>query len=94
MMVYTTDLDTWLIDFGDDKIFRINKRKDDGTFECVSESAKIVEAIELPNKDILFGFKDLYDMDGELLESGCIEYYCLSQIELQDVTTIINDKIG
>ena len=101
-----TDLETWLLDFNEEKIFRIYRRKDvftpyeqekkfmdETVWECVSESAKIVEAIELPNKDMLFGFRDLYEDDSGLIESACITYYMLSQIQLEDITEIINDKI-
>lgn len=98
-----TDLETWLLDFNDEKIFRIHRRKtvftpyeqekkfsDAEVWECVSESARVVEAIELPNKDTLLGFRDVWyeDVKDELklTTSSFIDYYPLSEIQLTDIS--------
>lgn len=98
-----TDLETWLLDFNEEKIFKIYRRKtlftpyeqahkfsDEQVWECVSESARIVEAIELPNKDTLLGFRTVYyeDVNDELkfTMSTFIDYYPLSEIQLTDIS--------
>lgn len=104
-----TDLETWLLDFNEEKIFRIYRRKDvftpyeqekkfmdETVWECVSESAKIVEAIELPNKDTLLGFRNIWNedvrddnntlIDTKLVQSSFIDYYPLSEIQLTDIS--------
>lgn len=94
-----TDLETWLLDFNEEKVFKIHRRKDvftpyeqtekfidETTWELVSESAKIVEAIELPNKDMLLGFRDVWYENDELITSSFIDYYPLSEINLKDVS--------
>lgn len=104
-----TDLETWLYDFNDEKIFKIYRKRnvftpyeqekkfsDESVWECVSESAKIVEAIELPNKDTLFGFRDVWkedirDQNNDLIgvdlqTSRFIDYYPLSEIQLRDIS--------
>lgn len=99
-----TDLETWLHDFEDD-IFRIlvyrkpgqytpyemeNKFSDESLY--VSNEYKkvfIEDVIELPDKDVLIGFREVLDVnqneDGEyeceLADS--IEYYKLSEIKLE-----------
>lgn len=107
--MFYTDLETWLFDFHDEKIFMIERKKslftpyeqnekfvDDSVWETVSESAKIVEAIELPNKDVLLGFRsiwyeDVRDDDNSLIDvrlkqSEFIDYYPLSEIKLTDIS--------
>lgn len=98
-----TDLETWLLDFNEEKVFKIYRRKtiftpyeqdkkfsDAEVWECVSESARIVEAIELPNKDTLLGFRDIWyeDVNDELklTTSSFIDYYPLSEIQLTDIS--------
>ena len=94
-----TDLETWLLDFNEEKIFRIHRRKtvftpyeqekkfsDAEVWECVSESARVVEVIELPNKDTLLGFRDVWYEDENLTTSSFIDYYPLSEIQLTDIS--------
>lgn len=104
-----TDLDTWLLDFNEEKVFMIHRRKtiftpyeqekkflDEEIWECVSESARVVEAIELPNKDTLLGFRDIWYEDvrdennclieTRLTKSSFIDYYPLSEIQLTDIS--------
>lgn len=104
-----TDLETWLLDFNEEKVFKIYRRKDvftpyeqdqkfseESIWECVSESARVVEAIELPNKDTLLGFRniwyeDIRDDDNSLVDerlvtSTFIDYYPLSEIQLTDIS--------
>lgn len=97
-----TDFETWLHDFGYDRIFRILKLRrvgdwtpyeieqkyiDQDQYEDNHYSfIKIIEAIELPDKDILIGYREFYDdiseIDSEEWESYPIQYKKLSQIEL------------
>lgn len=107
--MFYTDLETWLLDFHDEKIFIIRRKKhtftpfeqdkkysDEDTWEQVTDGAKIVEAIELPNRDVLLGFKDVWtedvrDENNSLIDtkqvvSQHIDYYLLSEIELTDIT--------
>lgn len=96
-----TDLETFMIDEGFDRIFRMLEKRTPGdwTPKEIAEKyidqdhyvsnhytfIKIVEVIELPDKDILIGYKDLYDLE-EIEEEEYsklpIFYRKLSQIEL------------
>lgn len=68
------DFETFLLDGGYDKLFRVNGRL-----------AKIEEAIELPNKEILLGIyfipdkNKIYDLANTKLT---IHYHMLSEIEI------------
>jgi len=86
-----TDFETWLKDFGDERRFRIHKNKrlftpyeadhkfiDQEVYDYLGEY-QIIEAIQLPNNDILLGCR--YWDEDEL--SGWIEYFKLSEIDLQ-----------
>lgn len=99
-----TDLETWLHDFEDD-IFRIliyrkpgqytpyeieNKLSDESLYvDNEYKKVFIEDVIELPDKDVLIGFREVLDVnqneDGEyeceLVDS--IEYYKLSEIKLE-----------
>lgn len=96
-----TDLETWMLDVGQDRIFRMLelRRVGDWTPKEIEEKyidqdqyvdnhysfIKIVEVIELPDKDVLLGYKELYeheDLTGKELEDLPIYYKKLSQIEL------------
>ena len=102
-MMIQTDLETWLLDFNEEKVFKIYRRKDvftpyeqdqkfsdESVWECVSESARVVEAIELPNKDTLLGFRDIWYDDEhnewKLKTPALIDYYPLSEIQLTDIS--------
>ena len=99
-----TDLTTWLRDYGD-RTFNIRRHKkvftpyeseqkfmDELTTEDLGDYI-ILEAIELPDKDVLLGCKgtwdeDVRDEDNDLLYvdtkfSGIIEYFKLSEIDLR-----------
>lgn len=99
-----TDLTTWLLDYGD-RTFNIRRHKkvftpyeieqkfiDESTVENLGDYI-IVEAIELPNKDVLLGCKyawkeDVRDDDNSLEYvdtkfTGIIEYFKLSEIDLR-----------
>lgn len=99
-----TDLETWLHDFEDD-IFRILVYRKPGQYTPYEMENKfsgeslyvdneykkvfIEDVIELPDKDVLIGFREVLDVnqneDGEdeyeLADS--IEYYKLSEIKLE-----------
>ena len=97
-----TDFETWMLDKGYDRIFRMLelRRVGDWTPKEIEEKyidqdqyisnhykfIKIVETVELPDKDVLIGYKEIYDWriyvnDDEF--SKCPIYYKkLSQIEL------------
>lgn len=98
-MTCNTDLETWLHDFGD-RIYRIleyrkpglftpyeveNKFSDESLYMC-NEYKKVIieEVIELPNKDLLIGFCEVFsEDDGEYEISDNIEYLKLSEIKLE-----------
>lgn len=105
----STDFDTWLLDFHDEKIFSVYRRKtiftpyeqdkkfsDETVWEQVTNAAKIVEAIILPNNDVMLGFRDVWyddvrDDDGNQInmpieENSFIDYYPLSEIKLTDIS--------
>ena len=96
-----TDLETFMLDVGFDRIFRIliRRRPGDWTPREMDEKyldqsnyvndfytfIKIQEMIELPDKDILIGYKEIIDIDNidsEEFENGPIFYKKLSEIEL------------
>lgn len=99
-----TDLTTWLIDYGD-RTFNIRRHKklftpyeieqkfmDELTTEDLGDYI-ILEAIELPDKDVLLGCKgvwkeDVRDENNSLLYVDTIfsdftEYFKLSEIDLR-----------
>ena len=96
-----TDFETWLHDVGYDRIFRMLKlrRVGDWTPYEIGQKyidqdqyednhynfIKIVEVIELPDKDILIGYKEIVDyedLDANKFDNLPIYYKKLSQIEL------------
>lgn len=91
-----TDLQTWLLDVGFDRIFRMWEYKRMFTpYEqqqaFVHESCyvddhaqliKIKEVIELPDKDVLIGFQMIFDDEDLELDNPPLYYKKLSQIEL------------
>lgn len=99
-----TDLETWLHDF-EDNIFRILVYRKPGQYTPYETENKFVDeslyvdneykkvfiedVIELPDKDILFGFREVLDVNqNENGEYECeladsIEYYKLSEIKLE-----------
>lgn len=95
-----TDLQTWLMDYGD-RVYRIlkyrkegqytpyeieNKFEDESLFEDIHYKKVVIdEVVELPDKDLLIGFREVFidDTDEEYGYSGSIEYYKLSEIKLE-----------
>lgn len=96
------DFDTFMKETGYNRIFRMVKLRrvgdwtpyemdmkfsDESHYEDPHYSfIKIVETIELPDKDILIGYREVYEdvseIDSEEWESYPIHYRKLSQIEL------------
>ena len=84
-----SDLETWLMDYGKEKIFDVYvkaNRDEEGTNRSVT-TGRIVECVELPNKDVLLGF-NFYDEVEFEFHNDRIEYYKLSEIDLIDRTKI------
>lgn len=96
-----TDWETFLIDYKDEYVFnvRVCKKKftpyeenekfiDEDVYEDYGDY-KIVESIELPDKDILIGFNAIggdYDTGTYYYPTNDIEYYKLSEIRLKNIT--------
>lgn len=81
-----TDFETWLLDFHDEKFFTVYEKISE-QWKVVSEYSIISEAIELPNQDVLIGFKTVWKLDdGDWESSETIFYEHLSKIKIVDVT--------
>lgn len=91
-----TDLETWIHDVGEDKLFNVYVKKfiftpyeqdkkfsDESVEDLELERVYLKEAIELPNGDVLMGFYWIGDEDGE---KSYVYYYKLSEIRLVDVS--------
>ena len=99
-IIEMTDFETWLHDFGYDHILRMLEIRRPGQYtpyemdkKFVDESLyiddhfshiQIKEAIELPDKDILIGFREIYDSEDfeKKWDESVIYYKKLSEIEL------------
>ncbi len=96
-----TDFETFMIDVGQDRIFRLLFRRRPGDWtpmemerQYIDQSqyestqytiARFVEAIELPNKDILMGYKEVFldeEETEEEYEKRPIHYRLLSEMEI------------
>lgn len=93
-----TDFETWLLDYGYDRIFRMleyrrvgdwtphemeKKYTDQSGFKDLHyQYIKIKEVVELPDGDILLGLQFIYDLSDLDDENSWINYRKLSQIEL------------
>lgn len=95
-----TDFETWLHDFGYEHIFRMLEIRRPGQYTHYEMDKKFVdqslyvdyhfrhiqikEAIELPDKDILIGFREIYDSESfeKDWSESVIYYKKLSEIEL------------
>lgn len=93
-----TDIDTWLLDVANDRIFRIleyrrigdytplemeKKYIDQSEFKSNSYTfVKIREVIGLPDGDVLLGLQFIYGYGDLDDDKACINYRKLSQIEL------------
>ena len=78
-----TDFETWLLDVGYDRLFRVwiyyseeNYRNEKYNYVFIKE------AIELPNKDVLLGLHFICDAEDFNNDNPKIEYYKLSQLQL------------
>ena len=88
-----TDFETWLLDVGYDRLFRVwiyypekNYRNEEWYY------AFIKEAIELPNKDILLGLHFISDAEDFNDDNPKIEYYKLNQLQLAYFPEDINEE--
>ena len=95
-----TDLETWFLDFGNDHIFRMSKMRKPGQFTPYEMDKKfpyqsfyigdcdtciqIKNLIELPNKDVLLEYREVYDLKSieEDWDKSFLNYANLSEIEL------------
>lgn len=93
-----TDFNTWLLNCGEKRIFRMweLRRAGDWTPREMEEKwrdqsqyvdddctyVKIREAIELPDGDILLGLQSICEWEDLNKEDDMISYFKLSQIEL------------
>lgn len=93
-----TDFETWLLDYGHDRIFRMleyrrvgdwtphemeKKYTDQSEFKDTHyKFVKIKEVIELPDSDLLLGLHFIYELSDLENKEVCINYRKLSQIEL------------
>ena len=95
-----TDFETWLHDFGYEHIFCLLEIRRPGQYTPYEMDKKfldqslyvdyhfrhiqIKEAIELPDKDILIGFREIYDSESfeKDWDESVIHYKKLSEIEL------------
>lgn len=78
-----TDFQTWLLDYGYDRLFRIwIHHPGENYWEEECDYVFIKEAIELPDGDILLGFHFILDADDLDDENPHIEYWKLSQLQL------------
>lgn len=78
-----TDFETWLLDDGYERLFRIwiyNSEEKSWDVEC--NYVFIKEAIELPDKDILLGLQFIFSLENMEKENPDIEYWRLSQLRL------------
>lgn len=91
-----TDLETWLLDTGQERIFRLWKYKrmftpyeqekqfcDESQYESSQASFIIIkEVIELPDKDVLIGYQELFQYSDLEIDNPYIYYVKLSEIVL------------
>lgn len=99
-IIEMTDFETWLHNFGYEHIFRMLEIRRPGQYTPYEMDEKFVdqslyvdyhfrhiqikEAIELPDKDILIGFREIYDSEDfeKEWDESVIYYKRLSEIEL------------
>lgn len=95
-----TDLETWFLDFGSDHIFRMLEVRKPGQFTPYEMDRKyldqsfyiddhytyiqIKDLIELPDKDVLLEYREVYDLKSieENWDKSFLYYVKLSGIEL------------
>ena len=98
-MTCNTDLETWLLDLGD-RVYRLLEYRKPGQYTPYEMEHKFVdqslfvsthykigfikEVIELPDKDVLIGFREAERVSDEEYETyNNIEYFRLSEIKLE-----------
>ena len=78
-----TDFETWLLDDGYERLFRIwIYNSEEKSWDVKGNYIFIKEAIELPDKDILLGLQFIFSLEDMEKENPDIEYWRLSQIRL------------
>lgn len=77
-----TDFETWLLDDGYEKLFRIWIYNSEEKSWDVEGNVFIKEAIELPDKDIFLGLQFISSLEDMEKENPDIEYWRLSQLRL------------
>ena len=95
-----TDFETWLLDFGYEHILRMLEIRRPGQYTPYEVEHKYMEqslykntyyshietkeAIELPDKDVLIGYREICDWEDreKPMEESVIQYRKLSEIEL------------
>lgn len=95
-----TDLETWFLDFGQDHILRMLKVRKPGQFTPYEIEKKYADQslyiddlytyiqinnlIELPDKDVLLEYREVYDLESicEEWDKSSLHYVRLSEIEL------------
>lgn len=103
-----TDMETWLLDVGYDRIFRLLEYKkiftpyeqqqaffDESEFKDIHYSfIKIVECFKLPNHDVMIGYREIIDIDDldKPENEWHIEYRNLKDIQLAYFAKDMNEE--
>lgn len=78
-----TNFETWMQDYGFDRIFRLYPHKSSPLEMQHFLHVVIKEVIELPNKDVLIGFQEIESWEDLSDEEPVITYEKLSNIKLK-----------
>ena len=78
-----TDFETWMMDYGLSRIFRLSIRKTLPPEMQHEHFVIIKEAIELPDKDLLIGFQEIMCWEDLSEEEPVITYEKLSNVRLR-----------
>lgn len=85
-MLITTDFETWVLDYCQDRIFRMHNTQKESLAHNACTYVKIVEIIELPNRNILIGYKEILNWeeyeDEKVFENLPTHYRPLEQMQL------------
>ena len=101
-----TDMETWLLDFGYDRIFRMleykklftpyeqeQKFSDESEFKDTHYTfIKIVECFELPNGEVMIGYREIIEWADLENEPDKIDYRNLKDIQLSYFTQDQNEE--
>lgn len=109
MIDYFGDFETWLHDVAEDKTFRIwrvrklrteeePEKKFIDKYAIVNQYCDLVEVIPLGGhlneaKDYLLGFRDKWISDNKIESEKLIQYYKLSDIQLNDITEVWKNQL-